>query len=73
MLILQIVECFKDLNGNESNPVLTDIIGLLAFGEFESGEGSVFHSHLRCLCHAVPELWVTCARAEAALMAFNGH
>ncbi|MEW8051280.1 MAG: hypothetical protein AB2809_12975 [Candidatus Thiodiazotropha sp.] len=45
----------------------------LAFGEFEGDEGSVFHSHLRCLCHAVPELWVTCARADAALMAFNGH
>lgn len=45
----------------------------LAFGEFEGDEGNVFHSHLRCLCHAVPELWVSCARADAAMMAFNGR
>jgi hypothetical protein len=45
----------------------------LAFGDFEGDEGNVFHSHLRCLCHAVPELWVTCARADAALMAYNGR
>ena len=45
----------------------------LAFGEFEGDEGNVFHSHLRCLCHAVPELWVSCARADAALMAFNAR
>lgn len=44
----------------------------LAFGEFEDNEGGVFHSCLRCLCHAVPELWMSCARADAALMAFNG-
>ena len=43
----------------------------LAFGELKSDEGNIFHSHLRCLCHAVPELWVSCARADAALMAFN--
>lgn len=44
----------------------------LAFGEFEGEEGRVLHSHLRCLCHSVPELWVSCARADAALTAFNG-
>ena len=44
----------------------------LAFGEFEDNEGSVFYSSLRRLCHAVPELWVSCARADAALVAFNG-
>lgn len=43
----------------------------LAFGEFEGDEGRVLHSHIRCLCHAVPELWVSCARADAALMAYN--
>ncbi|HHJ18761.1 MAG TPA: hypothetical protein ENJ84_02850 [Gammaproteobacteria bacterium] len=45
----------------------------LAFWDFEGDEGNVLHSHLRCLCHAVPELWVTCARADAALMAYNGR
>ncbi len=43
----------------------------LAFGELEGDEGNVLHSHLQCLCHAVPELWVSCGRADAALMAYN--
>lgn len=45
----------------------------LAFGEFEDDEGPLFHSRLQCLCHAVPELWVTCGKADAALMAMNGY
>jgi len=45
----------------------------LAFREFEPDEANVLHSHLRCLCHAVPDLWVSCARADAALMALNGR
>ena len=45
----------------------------LAFGEFEGDEGTLFHSHLQCLCHAVPELWVSCGKADAALMAVNGY
>ena len=43
----------------------------LAFGELEGDDGKVLHSHLECLCHAVPELWVSCGRADAALIAFN--
>ena len=43
----------------------------LAFEELKGNEGSVLHSGLKCLCHAVPELWVSCARADAALRAFN--
>ena len=45
----------------------------LAFGEFEDDEGPLFHSRLQCLCQAVPELWVTCGKADAALMAMNGY
>lgn len=45
----------------------------LAFGEFEGEDGSVFHSHLQCLCHSVPELWVSCGKADAALIAFSGR
>ena len=41
----------------------------LAFGEFTSEEGAVFRSHLQYLCHAVPELWVSCGKADAALIA----
>lgn len=44
----------------------------IAFDELEGDEGEVLHSHLHCLLQAVPELWVSCARADAALKAFGG-
>ena len=44
-----------------------------AFGDLEDEEGQVFYSSLHWLCHAVPELWVSCGRADAALMAFNAR
>ena len=43
----------------------------LSMWELEGDEGAVLHSYLRCLCHAVPELWVSCGKADAALMALN--
>ncbi|WP_205510241.1 HTH domain-containing protein [Paenibacillus elgii] len=43
----------------------------MAFGKLEGDDGGVFLSHLQCLCHSVPELWVTCGRADAALKAYN--
>lgn len=43
----------------------------LAFGELEGNEGEVLHSHLLALLHSVPELWVSCARADAALKAWR--
>lgn len=43
----------------------------LAFDDLKDEEGQMFHSSLRCLCHIVPELWVSCGRADAALTAFN--
>lgn len=42
----------------------------LAFFDFEENEGEVLHSHLLTLLHSVPELWVSCARADAALRAW---
>lgn len=42
----------------------------LAFGEFEDNEGERLHSLLKRLLHSVPELWVSCARADAALQAW---
>ena len=43
----------------------------LSLWELEGNEGAVLHSYLRCLCHAVPELWVSCGKADAALIALN--
>jgi len=43
----------------------------LAFEDFQGTEGEALYSHLRCLCHAVPELWISCGRALAALAAYS--
>lgn len=43
----------------------------LAFSKMDEDEIIAFHSHLQCLFHVVPELWVTCGRADAALSALN--
>lgn len=43
----------------------------LAFGKLQGDEGLECYAYLIGLCHSVPELWVTCGRADAALLAFN--
>lgn len=43
----------------------------LAFGNLEDDDGKVLLSHMRCVLHAVPELWASCAEADAALMGYN--
>jgi hypothetical protein len=43
----------------------------LSFSNLDDDEGGIFLSHLRCLCQAAPELWETCGRADAALVAYN--
>ena len=45
----------------------------LAFGELKDDEAKTLRSHLLCLCHSVPELWLSCGKADAALMAFSGR
>ena len=42
----------------------------LAFSELEGNEGEYLRSRLSALLHSVPELWVSCARADAALEAW---
>jgi hypothetical protein len=42
----------------------------LAFGELNGEEGEDLQSRLAALLHSVPELWVTCAKADAALQAW---
>ena len=42
----------------------------LAFGDLKDEEAQGLHLCLSSLCHAVPELWVSCGRADAALSAF---
>jgi len=45
----------------------------LAFEDFQGTEGASLYSHLQCLCHVVPALWVSCGRADAALAAYNSR
>jgi len=42
----------------------------LAFYDFDEKEAEDLYSHLHCLLHSVPELWVSCAKADAALKAY---
>ena len=39
----------------------------LAFAEMDRNDAELFLSRLTSLLHSTPELWVSCARAEAAL------
>ncbi len=42
----------------------------LALGDLKEDEGPMLYEYLKRLLHAVPELWVSCGRADAALSAF---
>ncbi|MFC5700159.1 hypothetical protein ACFPVX_02600 [Cohnella faecalis] len=50
---------------------LGDCLNELAFGELRGKDGELLYSYLQSLCGLVPELWISCSRAEAALVAFN--
>ncbi len=43
----------------------------LAFSDLDEKDGQALLFHIHSLCHIAPELWVTCGRADAALMAYN--
>jgi len=50
---------------------VSDWITELAFSDLDNNDGQQLYWYLQCLCHIVPELWFTCGRADAALLAFN--
>ncbi len=58
---------------NEWREFVGDWLTELAFGNLKDNEGRVLFSSLNGLCHVVPELWIFCSRADAALMAFNAR
>lgn len=47
--------------------VVGDWITEIAFGDLTKDEAERLHSHVRCLCQIMPELWATLGSAEAAL------
>jgi hypothetical protein len=61
--------CRADLN--DWRDFVGDWLTEQAFWDLIGDEGNVLHSYLKCLCHAVPELWISSGRADAALMAYN--
>ena len=48
---------------------LGDWLTEVAFGDLEGDEADQLGGHVRRLCHAVPDLWVSCGRADAAVVA----
>lgn len=46
-----------------------EVMTELAFGTLDRGEAATLLSHVRLLCRLVPDLWLTCGKAEAALRA----
>lgn len=48
-----------------------DWITELAFGDLRDKEGEILAAYLHYLLQIVPELWVSCGRADAALQAYN--
>ena len=66
--------CLLAAASRESLKDWTEFIGdwiteLAFLDELEKDEINMLYSQLQYLCHAVPELWVTCDRACAALIA----
>jgi len=56
---------------NDWREFVGDMLTELAFSDLDGDDGKILYSHLLCLCHSVPELWISCGRAEAALKAYN--
>ena len=70
-LTIYLVAAASHADMNDWREYCGDCLTELAFGDLEDRDGKMLHSFIQHLCHAVPELWVSCGRAEAALMAFN--
>jgi hypothetical protein len=56
---------------HEWRNIVGDWFTELALSELDNDDSRAFHSHLHYLLHVVPELWVSCGRADAALQAYN--
>ena len=66
-----LVSAASRANINDWSQFVGDWLTELAFGDLEGNDGKVFHTQLKCLCIAVPELKLFLGVADAALMAYN--
>ena len=69
VIIMCLVVAASRSDLNEWTEFVGDWLTELAFSDLNDDEAREFHSWLNCLCHIVPELWVSCGRADAALSA----
>lgn len=68
---LCLIAAANDPDLNAWRDFVGDWLTELAFSDLKDDDGDVFYSHLQYLFHIVPELWVSCGRADAALQAYN--
>ena len=71
ILVICLVAAASRAGKEEWMEYVGDLLTELAFGELDEAEGRIAYAYLTGLCHAVPELWIHCGRAEAALKALN--
>lgn len=45
----------------------------LAFSDLTKEEGEILYSRIHTFCDLIPTLWITCGRADAAILAFNAQ
>ena len=68
--------CLVAAAGHSELSKWTEFVGKwltdFAFDDLEVDDAQLFHAWLTYLCHIVPELWVSCGRADAALLALIG-
>jgi hypothetical protein len=68
-ILLLASAAWKDLS--EWRKFVGDFLTDFAFSELDKEEGEQLYSHLTVLLHSVPELWISCGKAEAALQAWR--
>ena len=70
---IAVIAAASRVEATEWREFMGEWITEIAFGELEETEGRFAHSCVWALCQVVPELWLSCGRAEAALAAYNGR
>ena len=70
---IAVVAAASRVEDTEWREFMGEWITEIAFGELDETEGKFAHSCVWSLCQVVPELWLSCGRAEAALAAYNGR
>ena len=70
---IAVIAAASRVKGTEWREFIGEWMTEIAFDELEETEGRFAHSCVWALCQVVPELWLSCGRAEAALAAYNGR